>query len=143
MASNMSQYLAKAILDATIRGVSYTFPSTVWVALFTSSTNEALLDAGTITNEVSGTGYARLEKTTGDFNAATLASPSVITNNGNFTWAQVTVDDWGTVGYVAVMDSNIGGTDKVLFSGAISTPKLMTVDDSFQFLDTDLVLSLT
>ena len=49
-----SDYLEGAVLDATLRNTSYSSPSTVYLALFTSDPT----DAGSGT-ECSGTNYAR------------------------------------------------------------------------------------
>lgn len=139
----MSRYLAQQLLDAIVRNQGYTFPTSIWVALFTDVATEAEIEQGTLTNEVSGLGYARLNKTTANFNAATLADPSVITNNGDLTWASAGVGGWDTVGFVAIMDSDDGGSDNVLMSGALDLDKLVSEGEIFKILDTDLTLSLT
>ncbi len=52
--AEMSNYLENALINATLRNTSYTSPTTVYVALYTSDPTDA--DSGT---ECSGTSYAR------------------------------------------------------------------------------------
>ena len=58
MASGKSNYFADKLLDLEFGLASYTFPTTVYVALYTSSPTAA--DSGT---EVSGNNYARVAVT--------------------------------------------------------------------------------
>lgn len=58
--AEMSNYLENALLNAVLRNTSYTSPSTVFVALYTSDPT----DAGSGT-EVSGGSYARKSVTFG------------------------------------------------------------------------------
>lgn len=144
MANNMSQYLAQKILDAVMRNQTYTPPSSVWIALFNDTTaSAALLDAGTLTGELSGDGYLRVNKNSTHFNAATTADPSVVTNNGVLAFAPASGTAWETVKFMAVMDSDTGGTNNVLFYAQLQNTKDIGVGETFQFLDTDLSISLT
>ena len=97
--SGISTYLENALLDATLRNTSYTPPTTVYLALFTSSTG---LEAGTLTNELSGGAYAR--------QAITFGTPNdgVVSNSSAIAFAQATAN-WAGINATAIMDAATGG----------------------------------
>jgi hypothetical protein len=115
----MSNYLENAIVNAVLRNTSYTSPTTVYVALFTSDPT----DAGTGT-EVSGGSYAR--------KAITFGAPSngVTSNSATVTFDQAT-GSWGTVTYMALYDASTSGN--MLIYGALTTSKTITTGDVFSF----------
>jgi hypothetical protein len=120
----MSIYLENAIVNAVLRNTSYTSPTTVYVALFTSDPT----DAGTGT-EVSGGSYAR--------KAITFGAPSngVTSNSATVTFDQAT-GSWGTVTYMALYDASTSGN--MLIYGALTTSKTITTGDVFSFATSDL-----
>jgi hypothetical protein len=74
--AEMSNYLENALINATLRNTSYTPPTTVYVALFTSDPT----DAGSGTEvSTAGTSYAR--------QSATFGAPS---NGASVTTADIT-----------------------------------------------------
>jgi len=87
--SAASDYLENKLLDHTLGNTAFTQP-TVRIALFTNaSTNTtANLEAGTLTDEVSGNGYARQSISFGTstngtaFNDATVTFPTATGNQG-------------------------------------------------------------
>jgi hypothetical protein len=76
--SAASDFLENELLDHALATGSYTAPAGVYVGLFTSSDSTgataANLEAGTLTNEVSGNGYSR---ESASFGAATGGSASI------------------------------------------------------------------
>lgn len=137
--SAASNYLENKLLDHTLRygTAPYTGVSTVYIGLFTSADSTgataANLEAGTLTNEVSGNNYSRQSAT---FDAASGGSSS---NSGNITFT-ASGGNWGTITHVAVMDASTTG--QVLFYGALTTAKTIEDGDSFQIATGNLTISL-
>lgn len=136
--SQASDYLEDKLLDHTLRNTAFTSPTNVYVALFTSDPSvgntDELLEAGTLTNEVSGNGYARKEAT---FSAASGGS---ITTSGNITFDPANGGDFGTITHVAIMDAVTTGN--VLFYGQLATEKLIQDGDTFQITAGNLTVTL-
>lgn len=97
-----SNYLENEIFDHVYRNAAFTSPATVYVALFTTTATTGELEAGTLTNEVSGGAYARQTIT---FTAPTDGSGS---NNAAVTFPTATAN-WGTLRYAAYMDASTAG----------------------------------
>lgn len=133
--SAASNYLENKLLDHVLTATSYTAPGTRYLGLFTNTSGNAAtnLEAGTLTDEVSGGSYTR--------KAVTFAAAASGTSATNAT---VTFDaataNWGTVTHVAVMDNSSGGN--VLFWGAVTTPKTIENGDTFQVSSGNLTISL-
>ena len=124
----MSNYLENALLNAVLRNTSYTSPSTVFVALYTTDPGEG----GTGT-EVSGGSYARV--------AGTFGAPSngVSTNSAAIEFAQAT-GSWGTVSHMALYDAITSGN--MLFYGSLTTSKTIESGDVFKFSTGELSVTL-
>jgi hypothetical protein len=99
----------------------------------TSASAAANLEAGTLTDEVSGGSYTR--------KAVTFAAAS---GGSSATNATVTFDtatgNWGSITHVAVMDAATSGN--VLFWGAVTTAKTIETGDTFQVSSGNLTVSL-
>lgn len=106
---DFSNYLANATINATTRGVAYSPPVKVWVALYT--TNPSKDDTGV---EVTGATYTREE--------LTLSSPvsGVSTNENLMQWNTATTA-WGIVTHVTIHDSSVGGN--LLYFTELDVPK--------------------
>lgn len=124
----MSNYLENALINATLRNTSYTSPSTVYVALFTSDPT----DAGTGT-EVSGGSYAR--------QAATFGSPSngASSISSAIEFPQAT-GSWGTVTHFGIYDALTTGN--LLYHGALTASKTIDTGDVFKFATSALSVTL-
>jgi hypothetical protein len=133
--SAASNFLENKVLDHVLTATSYTAPTTRYLALFTGTAVDVLgrLEAGTLTDEISGGAYTRKTVT-----FAAAASGSSATN------ATVTFDaasaNWGTVTCVAIMDASTGGN--VLFYGQVTTAKNIESGDTFQVSSGNLTVSL-
>jgi hypothetical protein len=126
--AEMSNYLENALINATLRNTSYTSPTTVYVALFTSDPT----DAGSGT-EVSGGSYART--------AVTFGAPSngVSTNSANVEFP-VCTSSWGTITHIGIMDALTTGN--LLYHTALTTSKVIDVDDIFRITTGNLSVTL-
>ena len=133
--SAASNFLENAVLNHVLTASSYTAPTTRYLALFKNTSGNAAtnLEAGTLTDEISGGTYAR--------KAVTFAAASGGTSASNAT---VTFDtataNWGTITHIAVMDALTSGN--VLFWGAVTTPKTIETGDTFQVSSGNLTISL-
>lgn len=128
----MSDYLENKLIDALFRGQSFTFPTTVYAALYTANPTDS--SAGT---EVTGGSYARVAITCSTANFAGTQSAGSTTassgtsgttsNNIVITFPAPTAN-WGTVTGVALMDASTSGN--VLVYGALSTSKVVNSGDA-------------
>lgn len=126
-----SNYLENELLDHVLRNAAMTSPTTVYVALFTDSASAGELEAGTLTNEVTGGSYAR--------QAVTFDAPAsgATANSGAVSFTDMPA---GTVAFVAVMDASTAGN--VLFHGALSANKTLNSGDTFTIATGDLDITL-
>ena len=95
--AELSNYLENALINVTLRATSYTAPTTVYVALYTSDPTDA--DTGT---ECSGTSYAR--------QAVTFGAPSngATTNSAAVEFPQAG-GSWGTITHIGIRDASTAG----------------------------------
>jgi len=124
----MSNYLETALINASLRGVNFTAPTTIYVALFTSDPT----DAGSGT-EVSGGSYART--------SVTFAAPSngVSLSNSDCIFPQCTLT-WGTVGWIGLYDASTSGN--LLYHTALDTAKVIETGDIFKISSGNLSVTL-
>jgi hypothetical protein len=126
--AEMSNYLENALINGTIRGTTYTAPTTIYVALYTSDPTDA--NTGT---EVSGGSYART--------SVTFAAPSngVSVSNADCTFPQCT-SSWGTVGWIGLMDASTSGN--LLYHTPLNTSKTIETGDIFKIASGNLSVTL-
>jgi len=126
--AEMSNYLETALINGTLRGTTYTAPTTVYVGLYTSDPTDA--DTGT---EVSGGSYAR--------QAVTFGAPSngVSTNTAAIEFPQAT-GTWGTVGWIGIEDALSGGN--LLYHSALDASKTIATGDIFKIAIGSLSVTL-
>lgn len=126
--SEISNYLENALINGTIRGTTYTAPSTIYVALYTSNPTDA--DTGT---EVSGGSYAR--------QSVTFAAPSdgLSASNADVTFPQATAN-WGTVGWIGLRDNSTGGN--LLYYTPLTAAKTIETGDIFKIASGNLTVQL-
>lgn len=122
--SAASNYLETALFNHVFRNTAYTSPSTLYLALFTSTATAADLEAGTLTNEVSGGSYARQVVT---FGAPTNGAGS---NSGTITFPTASAL-WGTIRFAAVMDASSSGN--LLWYAQMTSDITINSGNSFQF----------
>ena len=128
----MSDYLENRLIDQLFRGQAYSFPSTLYIGLYTAAPNDA--GGGT---EVSGGSYARvsvgasLANWAGTQGAGTTVASTgnsgTTSNNGAVTFPAPT-GNWGQVTHFGIFDAASGGN--LLFHGALTTPKTVNNGDA-------------
>jgi hypothetical protein len=126
--SEMSNYLENALINGTIRGTTYTAPTTIYVALYTSDPTDA--NTGT---EVTGGSYART--------SVTFAAPSngASVSNADCTFPQCTAT-WGTVGWIGLMDASTSGN--LLYHTPLDSSKTIETGDIFKIASGNLSVTL-
>lgn len=126
--SAISNYLENALINGTLRASSYTAPTTVYVALFTSDPT----DAGSGT-ECSGSAYVR--------QSATFAAPS---NGASTTSADIQFPQaggsWGTITHFGIFDASSSGN--LLYHGALTVSKTIDTGDVFKIAAGSLTVTL-
>ena len=126
--SEMSNFLENALINATLRATTYTSPSTVYVALFTTDPTDA--NTGT---EVTGGSYART--------SVAFAAPS---NGASASSADCTfptcTSTWGTVSHIGIFDASTSGN--LLYHTPLDTSKLIETGDIFKIASGSLTVTL-
>jgi len=122
--AEFTDFMENKIIDHMLRNQAYTPPSTVYLALFTSATDDS--GGGT---EVSGGSYARQAVT------LTAASGGASENSADITFPQATAD-WGTITHVALMDALTGGN--MLMHSPLDASKTVNSGDTFKINAGDL-----
>lgn len=108
----ISNYLAGEVLKHAFRTGSWTKPTTLYAALFTS---DPMADAsGT---EVSGGSYARVSISVADAQWSAVSGRR--TGNVNAITFPTPTGSWGTVGWGALFDASTGGN--MYFFGPLDT----------------------
>lgn len=131
--SAMSDYLENKLVDHIFRGVSFTAPAALHVALFTAAPSDS--GGGT---EVSGGSYARAQLNPSTTNwaatngATTTTNPSsgtggATSNNSAITFPAPTAN-WGTVTHFGIFDASTSGN--LLVHGALTASKTVNNGDA-------------
>ena len=128
--AEFSNYLENALINAVLRNTSYTSPTTVYVALFTSDPT----DAGSGT-EVSGGSYARQTITFG-----TAATSGSISNTSPAVTFPTASASWGTITHIGLFDNSTGGN--LLYHGPVTTSKTISSGDTFSISVGNLTVTL-
>lgn len=135
--SAASDFLEKAILDHVLGNATYTQPTDLYLGLFTNTSGNASanLEAGVLTDEVSGGDYGREIIT---FDEA--VSPDGSADSAATVTFPAASANWGEVTHVAVTDASSAGN--VLFYGTVTTPKTIESGDTFQVSSGNLTITL-
>ena len=123
--SEFSTFIENELYDHLFRNASYTGPATVYAALFDLTASLANLEAGTLTGEIAGNGYARTAITMGAPTAG-LGSNSVAV-----TFPAASGGNWGTIRYMAIMDAATAGN--VLTYTQLDADVVINNGNQFQF----------
>ena len=116
-----SDYLETQILTHIFRTASFTKPSALYVALFTTAPAED----GTGGTEVSGGSYARVQN--GPSDAAWGLSGSVVSNTPEIIFPAPT-GNWGSIAAFGVYDASSAGN--YLGGAALAIPKTVNNGDA-------------
>ena len=128
-----STYLSNEMLDHVLRGAAYSAPASVYLALFTDMTG--VEESGTLTNELSGNGYARKQIT-----GLPAASSGQIASDAAIYFDPAT-GDWDEVVGWAIMDAASGGN--VLYAGTLTIPRTFLSGDTPYIAAGALIVSET
>lgn len=120
-----STYLEDKIINFVLRNVAYTAPTTVYLALYTSSPTAA--DSGT---EVTGGSYARQSVT---FSASSSGSTS---NSGTITFSGMPA---ATVTHFGIRDASTAGN--LLYWGPLTASKTTSSGDTLTVSASGLTVS--
>jgi hypothetical protein len=135
--SALSNAYENSVLDHILGTASLTSPAAVYVGLFKSTVDEATttanLEAGTLTDEISGGSYARVAAT---FDSAASGSTS---NDGNITFTTAAAN-WGMITHIAVLDASTSGN--VIVHGVLDVEKQIDTGDTFQITTGNLTITL-
>lgn len=127
----LSNYLEGELINHIFRNTAFAVPyASLHIALFDGTGSPAALEAGTLTGEITGGSYARIQvgAATGlDFDDPVLTG--VTANSSDVTFAAATAN-WGTVTYMAVMDAATAGN--VLFHATLTVAKTVNNGDTFK-----------
>lgn len=126
--AEMSNYLENALINGTLRATTYTAPTTVYVGLYTSNPMDD--NSGT---EVSGGSYSRTSVTFG------APSNGVTTNSAAVEFPQATAD-WGTVGWIGILDASTSGN--LLYHTPLDISKVISSGDIFKIAIGSLSVTL-
>ena len=134
-----SDYLEQRVLDFVLRAAAehtFTAPTTVYVALFTTATT----DAGGGTEVPNTNGYVRTAVTFGAIGAAT---DGIMSNSAEVAFPQATGGAWGTVSHIALVDSATYAAGNWLYHGALDASKTVDENDTFKIAIGDLDITLS
>ena len=126
--AELSNYLENELYDHLLRNLSYTSPTTVYVALYTDDPTDA--DSGT---EVTGGSYARQSVAFG------APSDGAGDNSSDITFPTASAS-WGTVTHIGLRDAVSGGN--LLLHSALTASKVVGNGDTFKINAGDLDVSL-
>lgn len=126
--AEMSNYLENALINVTLRATSYTAPTTVFLALYTTDPTDA--DTGT---ECSGTNYVR--------QAVTFGAPSngASTNSAVIDFPQAG-SAWGTITHIGIRDALTVGN--LLYHTPLDASKTIANGDVFRVGSAQLSVTL-
>ena len=133
--SAMSTYLEDALINHVLRNTAYASPgTTVYVGLI-NYYDAAVVEAGTLTQEVSTSGstaYNRVQVT-----SWVAPSDGATQNSGAITFPTATAD-WGGVSGVIITNNATPGDGNVLLHGSLTTARDVKNGDVFKFNIGDL-----
>jgi hypothetical protein len=134
--AGLSDYAEAAIINALLRGTSFTSPTvaSLRLALFTADPT----DAGNLNEVATGTWYVR--QATGTFTApATSGSTQQASNTASITFPAVT-GAAVIVTHVGILDASTAGN--MLFSAAMTSSKTLQIGDVLSFAPGTIVTSI-
>ena len=130
---SFSDYLENELLDHVFKTGAYTAATNLYVALRTSTPDDA--DTGsTLPGELTGGGYVRIKCNTWD-----AAAWGATENSQTVTFAQATAD-LGTVTHFAICDATTNAN--CLGWGALSASRVISSGDTYSFATGDLDVTL-
>ena len=129
--AGMSKYLALALFNMSLNPVraAYTPPDGLYLALHTAAPSDS-----TYGSEATYAGYAR--QAINSLTATTLAETAggdvnvLVTNGSSVVYPASTADTGQAITHWAIWDKQTIGDGNILFSGALTSPRLIVNGDS-------------
>lgn len=115
-ASGKSNYFISKFLNQTFNAASFSFPGTLYAALWTSTLTAA--STGSTSGEASYTGYARVAVTANTTNFPTSSGGAAIQNGTAITFA-ANAGSLQTMTFFAILDAS--STGNILYWGSITS----------------------
>lgn len=132
-------FLAGRVLDRVLKNnaeLSYSWPATVYAALFTSDPTVAGLFTGEVPTGIGVTDYVRQAITW-----AIIGVGNSVANSVAITYPASTAGYGGTpIGWVGICDSLSNATG-MLYQGSLVTPKVVNAGDQVSFAIGSLVMT--
>src|ERR1035437_2574586 len=122
--SGLSQYIMHQIMDASVGKIAWSMPGLSVIALATAA--PGVTTTGATLTELTYTTYARATVAGSGWNAATTASPSITTNNGNITFPAVTGGGGTILGFIVTDNATIGAGNSIWW-GSLPSMTVNTV----------------
>lgn len=139
MPGSFTNYFENKLIDHIFRGQGFTFPTTLYIGLFTDAVpGPGETTAGTEVS-TSGTGYARVALPVNGTASFVAAVDGATSNSGVISFNQAT-SSWGTVAHVGIFDQATGGN--LLAYSSLSTSKAINANDTASFAIGDLDITL-
>jgi hypothetical protein len=122
-ASGKANYYISKLLNQVFNGASYSFPATLYFALWTTTLTAA--STGSSGTEASYTSYARVAVTANTTNFPTSSSGAAIQNATAITWP-ANGGSVQTMTYMAIVDASSAGN--MLYFGSITSTAINAGD---------------
>jgi hypothetical protein len=141
----MTDYLENKIIDQLFRAQAYTWPTTLYVGLFTAAPSDT--GGGT---EISGNAYARVAVTNSLANwagtqsagstTASTGTGGTTSNNATILFPTPTPSGWGVATHMGVFDASTSGN--LLVYAALTVSKTINAGDVVDFLAASLTFQI-
>lgn len=118
--SKMSNYLENKLIDHIFRDIAFTKPTSLAVALCTSTPNDYSTGA-TISEVLNRNGYTRVSINPNTSNWSSPTSENGTTYNKTAITFPSPTGAWGTITSIAILDSSTWGEGNLLFWSNIET----------------------
>lgn len=132
-----SDYLENALLDAILRGVTFTSPSSTYLSLHTSAgATESTADWAATELTGAAVNYARKQALTSEWTAASGGASST---NASLAFAAAG-SNWGTITHLGIWDASSGGN--LLFYVALPASRIINNGDVATITSGNLTVTL-
>jgi hypothetical protein len=128
----MTNYLRDALLNAVYRGITYTSPTNVFLALWIGDPTATGIGGAEVST--AGTAYVRQQITFG------APAGNIIANSAQIDFPDATAA-YGTVDYAQIMD--LAALGNPLINGLLTNAKTIDADDQFRVKIGDLTVQHT
>jgi hypothetical protein len=134
--SGVTNYGALQLLNASLSNGNYSFPSAMYLALYTVSPTASAPG----TEVVAGVNYERIQTV---FNFAVTGPPvHCLGPNAVTTFGVATGSTWGSLIAFGLLDGPSNTTSNLWYFGPLSVPRTINVGDQISFPINSLTVSL-